>query len=528
MSRRAERAWLFAIALGAIALRAPLWDLPLERDEGGYAYIAWRMGHGEVPYRDHFDQKPPGIFLAYRLALAVPGDPVVAIRALAAVASALSAVAVHALARPLVGAGAPALLAALLFALLSADPMIQGPIANTELFMLPGAVAATALLLRELAARQPSAQRALAIGLLLGVATTMKQVAAVYVPFFLLVVAWRAPAPQRWRRLAHFSVWLAVGGLLVWLPILAWLHAAGALEAALDALLLHNLEYAGAVPLAARLAALRFYAAPLLPSQGAAWILAVAGLLWLALRQERFPAWFLAGFALASAIGVSASGRYFPHYFQQLLPAVAALAAATALVPLGAGGWQRRLRAALPVVALAPLVASHVATWRLDTDAAVQRIYPGNPFEAMPAIAREIAAESRPDERVFVFGAEPELLFYAQRASASRYIYLYPFYGSYPDVEARRRELVDALESAPPALIAELPNLMTRGGDLAAWLERFTAARYRPHAMVVWDAHSRGRLVRIPEGEDPLELTAGGEIWATLWVRRDLPPRAAQ
>ena len=31
-------------------LRAPLWDLPLERDEGEYAYIAWRMAAGETPY----------------------------------------------------------------------------------------------------------------------------------------------------------------------------------------------------------------------------------------------------------------------------------------------------------------------------------------------------------------------------------------------------------------------------------------------------------------------------------------------
>ena len=46
-------------------LRWPVADVPLERDEGEYAYIAQRWLRGKVPYRDAFDQKPPGVFVAY-------------------------------------------------------------------------------------------------------------------------------------------------------------------------------------------------------------------------------------------------------------------------------------------------------------------------------------------------------------------------------------------------------------------------------------------------------------------------------
>src|SRR5262249_29716186 len=97
-SRRREWALGLGVALLALLIRAPLFDLPFERDEGGYAYIAWRLEHGELPYREWFDQKPPGIFLAYRLALAAPGDPVPAIRGLAALASAGAALALYLLA----------------------------------------------------------------------------------------------------------------------------------------------------------------------------------------------------------------------------------------------------------------------------------------------------------------------------------------------------------------------------------------------------------------------------------------------
>ncbi len=52
MSKRAEVVLALSVGLLVIAIRAPLMDLPFERDEGGYAYIAWRMTLGETPYLD--------------------------------------------------------------------------------------------------------------------------------------------------------------------------------------------------------------------------------------------------------------------------------------------------------------------------------------------------------------------------------------------------------------------------------------------------------------------------------------------
>src|SRR5262245_47637340 len=170
------------VALTAV-LRLPLLDLPLERDEGGYAYIAWRLELGELPYRDWFDQKPPGIFWAYASAAALPVDPVVAIRLVAALFSAATGVALLFVARRFVDRGW-ALGAAAFFVFLSADPRLQGPVANTERFMLLPLVFAHLLFLRF--AREDLGGRwaPLAIGALLGLATSFKQVAAVDLLFF--------------------------------------------------------------------------------------------------------------------------------------------------------------------------------------------------------------------------------------------------------------------------------------------------------------------------------------------------------
>jgi hypothetical protein len=46
-------------------LRLPLLSVPLERDEGGYAYMADRMHQGDTLYLDLVETKPPGVFCAY-------------------------------------------------------------------------------------------------------------------------------------------------------------------------------------------------------------------------------------------------------------------------------------------------------------------------------------------------------------------------------------------------------------------------------------------------------------------------------
>jgi hypothetical protein len=505
-----------------IAIRAPLMDLPLERDEGGYAYIAWRMTLGEMPYLDWFDQKPPGVHAVYRLAVSFADNVVVAIRALAAVFSAVSSIALFYLVRALLGTGA-GLMSALLLAFLLADPMIQGSIANTELFMLPGIIIATLLVLRAMDSAKTPIVTSLAAGIAIGIAIAFKQVAVLNVPFFLLAFGLRVRGPDRWRRLIVFTTWMGLGVALVWGPILAWLQLRGALGAAIDATFLHNLSYAGALPLSRRFELLIAYGTPMLPSQGVAWALAVVGLVGLACRRDRFAALFLGGWAIANAAGVSVSGHYFPHYFQQLLPVIAALAGAVVW-----GGWgnvepPRWRVAAIGCLALAPLVLTAFIFSTLSPEAAIKRIYPHNSFDTMPLIASEIESITETDDTVFLFGTEPEVLFYAQRASATRYIYLFPLFGPFPDARERQQGVIAEVASARPLVMVWLPNMMffKEGAPqlLTNWFRRYSARGYRIHALRVGKEGGGMELVRVPRGADPDAVLQGRKPTATIFIR---------
>ena len=524
VSRRTDLILALSIALLVIAIRAPLMDLALERDEGGYAYIAWRMSLGEMPYLDWFDQKPPGIYAVYSLALGFADHAVVAIRALAAVFSAIACIALFHLVRALLGFGV-GLMSALLLAFLSADPMIHGSIANTEIFMLPGIIIATLLVLRAIDSSKPPIATSLAAGIAIGIAITFKQVAAMNVPFFLLAFGLRVRGPDRWRRLASFTICMGVGVALVWGPILAWLQLRGALGAALDATFLHNLSYAGALPLSRRLELLIAYGTPMLPSQGIAWGLAALGLVGLARRKDRFAALFLAGWALVIAVGVSASGHYFPHYFQQLLPAIAALAGAAVWFGCGRVGPPRWRAAAVGGLALAPLVVTAIGFWTLTPEAAIRRIYPRNSFASMPEIAREIESITQADDTVFLFGTEPEILFYARRASATRYIYLFPLFGPFPDARERQQGVIAEVTRARPLVLVWLPNQMFFKQDapqlLTNWFQRFAARGYRIHALRVAKEGGGMELVRVPRGAAADAVLQGRKPSATIFIRSD-------
>ena len=77
--------------------------MPLERDEGEYAYLGQLILRGEWPYVAAHNMKLPGIYYAYAAILALLGQTDVAIRVALVVVNAATIVLVAALTRRLVG-----------------------------------------------------------------------------------------------------------------------------------------------------------------------------------------------------------------------------------------------------------------------------------------------------------------------------------------------------------------------------------------------------------------------------------------
>src|SRR6187402_2317615 len=56
---------LLVFAAALLLVRLPSLVQPMGPDQGLYAYVGERIRHGELAYRDAWDQKPPGIHYVY-------------------------------------------------------------------------------------------------------------------------------------------------------------------------------------------------------------------------------------------------------------------------------------------------------------------------------------------------------------------------------------------------------------------------------------------------------------------------------
>lgn len=453
-----------ALVILVATLRGPLLSIPLERDEGEYAYIAWRLGHNELPYRDWIDQKPPAVFYVYRLALSLPFEPVRAIHLIALMFAAVSTVALFFLGLRLMDRFW-AWLGAALFALLSIDPLVQGTAANTELFMACPLILSQIAFLTAAAKNQRNASLIMLAGVLTGAAFMFKQVAIVNWFFLVALYPMFVGEKKRWRSWVSFVVWSAGGLLTVVGLALVYFWRRGGLNEFIENVFTHNLEYIGAVSASERVEYCWGSLTVLARTQLIVWAFAAAGVAGLLTSGKVKWFLFLGGWLITSAIGVSASGYFFPHYFQQLLPPLALAAAAGAEWFAAFGFWKRypfwtqraaltAILAILPVVTLCPFLFAYTPA------EAVRRIYPGNFFAEMPELAQRIENVTPAESSVFIFGSEPELLFYAHRASATRYIILFPLYGPYGKVHEKQVAAAVEIERTEPATAVYLPNAL--------------------------------------------------------------------
>jgi hypothetical protein len=219
-----------ALAFAGVALAALVWSalvrLPLWRmdglDDAFYVEVAHLWTRGLPPYLYAYDVKPPGFFALLALAEAALGPTLDALRALAVVCDAATAVALVMLGRRF-GQPAVGLFAALSFPVL--NELVTANDAYSPLAALTVFAFLVALSQRGLMGR------ALISGLLIGAAGAVKQTAG-FEALALLAVLTTAPEAAG-RRLRVGAIFLA-GAAVAPLAFLAYFAAVGGAGALID------------------------------------------------------------------------------------------------------------------------------------------------------------------------------------------------------------------------------------------------------------------------------------------------------
>lgn len=392
-------------------------------DEAIYLTLGEGVRQGLVLYKDIFDHKPPAIYL-----LAAAAGSVFWFRLILLFWSLISTVLFWELAKNLFGQKMkPVILATSVFVFLTTIPLLEGNIANSEIFMIGPTIGAFLILL---AAKKQTPKRLLAAGLLFSLATLFKVPAAL--DFATLVVFWLFSLKLIKKELIKIAKDIALVTLGFLGPIFLtflyfWLN--GAFAQYLDVVWSQNLTYISrwdvpTVTLATTIAQAGLTTRVLI-------FVVVISFIFIFRKRFSPPSLFTSLWFTFALFASLLSGRPYPHYLIQVVPPLALL---TALVVFGKEKY-RFLPVPLLLLFLASLVfykfyyypvfsyyrnflsfisGQQTKGQYLDYfDKRVATIY---------KLAKVINERTSRKDRVFIWGTAPELYALSRRLPSGRYV----------------------------------------------------------------------------------------------------------
>jgi hypothetical protein len=482
--------WLWIATLGFLILcRLPAFVAPAGSDQSLYMYVGDRILEGGAPYVDAWDQKPPGIHLAYAFLRSFwPGTSAVALLDLltALGTAALLIVLGRRLAGPRAG-----FVAATVF-LLFGDPAISrldGLYVRGQCETVIGLAITAALV--SVWRSAPTSRLILLAGVFLAIAFWVKYNAVLYaLPILAATIAGRSGSvlsAETRSRLLRSAGLLVVAAIGLSIPVLIYLWSHGAVLHWWLATIDFNLRYSGESYRGGLLGGIGY--ALLMPTYRVRmdflWFLgAVGAVLVLTARDPRtrrtstpLLLWLVA--AIGSILMNGA--RDLPQYFVQAKPALALLfavglatlatrartilALTSVLMVVGlwrvgtdAPGWLGLRWGGLPQAIDNITLDLDYARGRIDRQAYLARFVGQQKYDAAEseALAALIRSTTDPHEPVLVFGFSPAVYLDSDRRSASTFFWSRPVILEF---EGQRsgygsRGLVLTLERERPSIVA--------------------------------------------------------------------------
>ena len=488
-------AWILftATVIAVLIARIRLSGLPLERDEGEYAYGGQLLLLGIPPYKLAYSMKLPGTAGAYALIMSLFGQSIGAIHIGLALVNLGTIGLIYLLGRKLLNE-LGGILSAASYAVLSLMPYVLGTAAHATHFVVLFATAGAIILLRS--ADRQSRWLIFGSGFLFGLGFLMKQPGIIFVFFgslYLFCRDWRARFDRKavlFRNLL-FLFGAAVPSLVT--AFLLW--KAGVFGNFWFWTVKYATQYGSQVSLGEGLQVFIGHFLGVLGTAWPIWVLGFAGLIALATNQTlRRRAGFVTTFTVFSALAVC-PGLYFrPHYFILFLPALA-LMTGSAVV----GMFHIQAKTLLPRFAVLLVLAISLAfpLWserdfffQLPLRQANMLINGTNPFPESIRISDYIRAQSDPEDKVAVLGSEPQIYFYSKRLSATGYIYTYALMEPQPYAHQMQEEMIHEIEAARPRflVLVVMSKSWLVGPDsdqtIFRWADNYCEANYEEVGLI--------------------------------------------
>jgi hypothetical protein len=453
--------WWFMVAVLVLMamVRLHLLNFSLERDEGEYAYAGQLMLQGIPPYKLAFNMKFPGTYAMYALIMALFGETPAGIHFGVTIITTLTALMLYWLGKRMLDPTA-GIVAATSYAVLAANTALFGLAGHATHFAAFFATAGLCLMWK---ARQSARwQHVGGAGVICGMATLMKQHAAIIVVWAFGVFVWEYLRKKRAVeiRLPWIPVTFGVGAALPLGLCCLTLWCAGVFHQFWFWTVDYARQYVSIVSISEIGSQFWWSIRSMASEDFWLWLPCLAGLgmIWFDERLRQTRGWLL-GFSLASLL-TTVPGFYFrTHYFLLMLPALGLLAGCA--VSGACFLWRRKMGetwfsqwpTGVYALLLIVTVIKTSDVWSVFSAEGAHALYGAELFPEAETVAAFIDKNSKPDAQIAVLGSEPEIYFLSHRHSATGYIYTYPLMEPQPFASVMQREMIGEIETNAPEFI---------------------------------------------------------------------------
>ena len=480
---------LLTLVVLTVYLRLHTAAEPLTMDTAVYGYISHAMLGGEKLYTELFDHKPPGVYLLFMFSEILFGYGVKAMAYTGVLFTLVSLLFLYLFLKETAGRFA-ALIGAALWTLASNSVLLQANENNVEVFLNTFTLVAIWAYVRSRSSTSPwylvitGASFALA-SLLKTIAVFPLIAVAIYAVFSHASALADEERGSLKRNRVRTLVSLFAPGAILWATVFLYFIVQGRFPEFWESVFVFNANYSGSI----WYNIWNFITSPELVFHEAykdIWLLVISALAWIFLSKKEYgPSKVGRGFFILLFIGVivelSSPGKYFRHYYQLMSPVLCILSALffTDLrerISIKSSFAGKAVFLAVILLVFINLTY-YQARYLSMTPDEVSKIKHGSGAIDIREMARYVEARTSPCERVYVWGGEAGIYYYAKRRAASGIFFIFPLYFDSPEGRADKlRRIYADITGSLPALFIRSKGYGTLGFDS---LFEFVERRYR-------------------------------------------------
>ena len=431
--------------------------VPLERDEGEYAYVAWQLLlNGTLPYTETISLKLPGIHFVYVIILAIFGETPSSIHLALLFTNIATSFLIFLLGKRFYDASV-GIFAGASFLVMTLTPSVHGFWANSEHFVIFFAMGS--FLLMMVAFDNEDKRYLFLSGVLLGISVLIKQHAIFFWMFGFFYFMYCKKQTEDFADIFSKAPIFLTGTLTPVILVVFIYYVTGNFHEIWFWTVKYAFEYVSYVRPNEAVGRFVDNFAPILSNNF--WILflsllGVVSVCWDKTIRSKYAFFF--GLLVFSFIAITPGFYFREHYFILLMPSLSMFAGIGAssflkLSPNRHGLKFSFLLCALFIILVTPLFTQKNIFFKMSSFDLMRHTYGINPFSESIKLSAYIKEKTNKDDVIAILGSEPQVYYLSKRKSATRFIYMYPLTDEQSYGRVLQAKMIKELENSQPKYI---------------------------------------------------------------------------